>query len=301
MTTQASHPSVSQSELGALVREHAPDRDRLIAFGVVTALIAAFFVGLLVAVLVRPTDGLEQLQSKIMGVLLFGGFVAGFVVWSVYYLRRLRWRIHLFERGLVFVRGKSEDVIPWDRVQYLYEEAVISQAHGVPVDPELTIGGQRDLRLRLVTTEGKQYSVDNMFCDLAPLASAVHEGALASLRSRAAEALRRGEGVPFGPITLSSEGITVTGGRTRWWDILSKPLGQALSTTTLVGGSLAWSEVQSIGIEAAVQGPQAFFQVVIKQRNQDAPWATQRIPDLPNFELFEELVAKLYRPIPPLA
>lgn len=293
MSVQASPSSTPHGELGAFHREHGPDRERLMAFGVVTALIAAFFVGLLIYSLVRPAE----LHVKIIALFFFGGFVVGFIVWSVYYLRRLVWWIRVHERGLIFVRGKSEDVIPWDRVQFLYEESWLSQAHGVPIDHEMTIGGQRDLRLRLVTTDGKRYSVDNMFCDLAALANAIHDGAITSLRSRAAAALRRGDGVPFGPITVSSDGITVIGGRPRWWDVLSKPLGQALNTTTLVGGSLAWSEVHSIRIEAAEQGPQASFQIVIRQRNKDAPWAVQRIPDLPNFELFVELVEQLHRPI----
>lgn len=45
------------------------------------------------------------------------------------------------------------------------------------------------------------------------------------------------------------------------------------------------------------QGPQSFYQIVIRQAGQNSAWAVRRINDLPNFELFTNLVERLHRPI----
>jgi hypothetical protein len=274
--------------LGRLVREHGPDRQRLITFVVVSGLIAAFFLGLIVRQLLQPFAW----HVKVISVLLFGSLGGACVGGVVYFARRFRWRVRLHECGLEFVRGSRVDVVPWDDVQSLYSEVRTATMSGVPFDPV-----EPDLRLRLVTTAGKRYPLDNTFRDLVPLSAAVTEGVLASLRSRADRALRRGEGVPFGPMAIFPDGIAIAGGRRRWWDIISAPLGQALSKTTLVGGRLAWDEVKTIRIEAASQGPQSYFQIVIKKKGKKAPWAVQRVPDIPNFELFVQLVERLHQPI----
>jgi hypothetical protein len=275
-----------EEQLGPLVSEHGPNRDRLLAHAVVAGIIAAFFYGLTVALALRPTE----LHIKVLSILWFGGIAGGFIAAAVYYGRRLWWRVRLHERGLVFVRGAHAEVIPWDDVQELYQETRTAAVYGVPMGPP-------DLRSRLVTTAGKRYGLDPTFLDLAALTAAVTSGVMASLEARAARALRRGEGVSFGPVTLHADGIAVAGGRRRWWDLLSYPLGRALSKTILTGDRLSWPEVKSIKIEAATQGPQSFFQVVIRKKGKKSPWAVQRIPDLPNYDLFVRLVEQLYQPI----
>ncbi len=107
-----------------------------------------------------------------------------------------------------------------------------------------TTGAQPDWRTRIVTLAGKSFSIDNTFKNLERLTNAISDGALASVQSRARAALATGKSVAFGPIQLSSNGITIEGGRRRWWDIRSMPLRQALHETTLIGGNLSWDEVR---------------------------------------------------------
>ena len=284
---------VQHSALGRFVSEHAADRDRLAAMTFVAVLVGGFFLTLLVMVLWRPAP----LHVKVIGLLLFGGFVGLFVGATFYYVRRFWWRVGLYEEGLAFSRSSATEVIRWDDVQYVYQEFRIAEVFGVVLDPQTTVGAQPDWRTRIITATGNAFSIDNTFKDLERLTIAISRGALMSLRTRAASALARGESVPFGPIELSSTGITIQGGGRRWWDILSMPMRQALSETTLIGGSLSWDEVQSVQIEAATQGPQSFYQVVIRRTGQTSPWAVRRINDLPNFDLFTQLVEQLHRPI----
>jgi hypothetical protein len=280
----------AHGRLGHLVREYGPERNRLTAFVVMSGLVAAVFLGVIVRQLLQPFEW----HIKAISVLFFGGLCGACVGGVVHHARRFRWRVRLHECGLVYVRGSRVDVVAWDDVQSLYSETRTATLYGVPVDPP-----EPDLRIRLVTAAKERYPLDNTFHDLTTLTAAVTEGVLTSLRSRADQALRRGEGVPFGPMTIYTDGIAIEGGRRRWRDILSQRLGQALSATTLAGGRLAWDAVKGIRIEAASQGPQSYFQIVIEKKGKKSPWAVQRIPDIPNFELFVSLVERLHQPIRP--
>jgi hypothetical protein len=250
---------------------------------VTVGLLALAPFGFCVAMLLRPAP----LHVKSLGLLWFGGMGGSAVAALLHYARRLGWRVRLHERGLVLIRGGRVDEVPWDAVAQFYETTRLTNLYGTP-------WGEPDRRLRLVTEAGLRCPLDRTFSDLATLADAVSEGVQASLRRRAEGQLGRGEGVRFGALTVSADGITVGTPRARPpWETLALWMSLAAGITVLRRGSIPWPEVESIRVEAEVRGPQAFHRVVIRRRGRRKPQAACPVPEFPNFALFLRVVDAL--------
>src|SRR5262245_11612902 len=272
-------------------QEHRIDRDRLYAVILVFGLISG---GILIAAGYQFFLPLEEGRSLPGRVSLLGGFAfaCSLPVW--YHLLLFRYSIVRRPDGLVFRVGSREDAVSWDDVAELYYSEQFSDLFGTPSETlRREFGGQRNLRLRLVTTAGRTYRVDNTYRGVEPLCRATIAGVLASLRARAEVALRRGDAVAFGPVSLNAEGLTVEGGEREWWHLTVRAVREYLKGIEVHGsGHLAFAEVGSIRAEVVTRGPATYHAVVIRERGRKKPWALLPVPEMPNFDLFAELLAR---------
>jgi hypothetical protein len=183
----------------------------------------------------------------------------------VYLIRKLWWRLYLFENGFVFARG-SNRIVLWEDVQSFYEQQ------------DVVAGIRADRWLRFLFVDGRRLTIDSAYKDFAAFAGAVREGVTRSVLQRAAVVLPRGEAVAFGKLLLSQAG-------------LEKP-----------GDSLSWNEVHSVAIEPRISGHVHAHAVVVYKRGVPAgggkekvEWYAKLIPNFGNVDAFYRLAGQFTR------
>ena len=188
-----------------------------------TLLLMGPALGFLIAALNKPGKGLG------IGAAIFGGLGLLPLIGLGFLIRKLRWRLHLFEKGFVFTRGKNRMVL-WDDVQSFYEQQ------------DVVAGMRADRWLRFLLKDEQQFTIDSSYKDFAAFADAVRDGVTKAVLTQAAKVLPTGEAIAFGKLKLSKSGLEKE------------------------GESLTWAEVHSITIEPRVDGQVHANGVVVYKR-----------------------------------
>ena len=116
-------------------------------------------------------------------------------------IRRLRWRLFLFEKGFVLVQG-GERIVLWTDVKSVCRG-------GTRLEPKLWLTLDDDGRITL----------DSAFQGFSTFSGAAEENVTRLVLQQGAAALSKGEAVSFGKMTLSQEGLENEGKRLGWPDV----------------------------------------------------------------------------------
>lgn len=210
----------------------------------------------LIGALNNPGKGLE------IGVLFFGALGLAPAIGVVYLIRKLWWRLYLFDNGFVFARGRNRIVL-WDEVQSFYDQQ------------DVVSGIRADRWLRFLLQDGRRLTVDSSYKDFSAFAEAARVGMTRTVLARAAKALPKGEEIAFGQLKLSQAGLAKE------------------------GDSISWADVDSIAIEPRVDGNVRAHGVVVYKRGlhsggvkEKVEWYSKLIPRFGNVEAFLRLASQ---------
>lgn len=226
---------------------------------VFTLLLLGPAVWFLIAGLKGPGSGM------MIGALIFGALGIGPAIGVIYLVRKLAWRLYLFDNGFVFAR-KANRVVLWDDVESLMEQQ------------DVVSGIKADRRVRFQLKDGRQLGIDSAYKDFAAFAGAVREAVTRAVPRRAGQELAAGRSFAFGKLLLSQKG-------------LEKP-----------GEALSWAEVHSIGMEPRVDGQVHANAVIIYKRgvqgggiDEKVEWYVRQVPRFGNVDAFLHLAGRFTR------
>jgi hypothetical protein len=147
-------------------------------------------------------------KGNIIGLAIFGGMALLPAIGLFVLIRKLRWRLYLFDNGFVFARGYNR-VVLWDDVKYFYEQQ------------DVVAGIRADRWLRFVLANGQRFTIDSSYKDFVAFNDAVRDGVTQSLLARAAAAFPKGQSIPFGKLAVSQTGLEKDGDVVQWGDVHS--------------------------------------------------------------------------------
>jgi hypothetical protein len=167
-------------------------------------------------------------------------------------IRRLRWRLFLFEKGFVLVQG-GERLVPWTDVKSVFRG-------GTPREP----------KLRLTLEDGRRIMLDSAFQGFSTFSGTVEENVTRLAVEKGVVALSKGDAVLFGKMTLSQEGLENEGKPLGWPDV--DRLG------------IEWRRSGNVVYTALV--------VFKKTSRGNVEWCAKRLDAFPNFKAFLQLAGR---------
>ncbi|MCI0379919.1 MAG: hypothetical protein L0215_20240 [Gemmataceae bacterium] len=186
--------------------------------------------------------------------LAFGGLGIPCVIGVLFLVRRLKWKLYLFDNGFVWDRGKLR-LILWKDVKYLSESK------------HLLGGRAADYQLRFVTNDEARFTIDSSYRDFEQFADAVRVGVTLTVFERAKKAFASGESIPFGKLHMSKEGFEKD------------------------GETLAWKDIARMGVEGTELFAVSIYRRE-KGKTEPTRWYFKDVPDFANFDAFLKLAAK---------
>ena len=217
--------------------------------------IAAFFTlafcgaaaAALVALLVGPPGNGWGIGVGLFVALALLPGIALFVL-----IRRLRWRLFLFEKGCVLVQ-RGERVVLWTDVKSIFR------------------GGTRlEPKLWLTLEDGGRITLDSAFQGFATFSGTAEENVTWLVLEKGMATLSKGEAVSFGKMTLSQEGLENEGKRLAWPDV------ERLS--------IEWRRSGNVVYTALV--------VFKKTSGGKVEWCAKRLDAFPNAQAFLQLAGR---------
>lgn len=141
--------------------------------------------------------------------------------------RTRRKRVLVYPSGLVYQRGKRTLNLPWQEIAAVRTEG--------PWFGLRIFGVGRPLALVLETSTGQRIRLTQEFSDFKSLVAAVKQRVYPRMLKALTQRFNQGEQVPFGPLTLGPEGVSVRGRTIPWAE---------LARAELDGGELTLHPVQ---------------------------------------------------------
>jgi hypothetical protein len=228
--------------LGPLVSEHPAGLEQRVG-----VILCAVFTVLL------PAGAIWAAVSNIQGmgwVALVLAVLTIFPAAGLFILRRrLKWRALLHREGLVLERNGPPEILPWSDVKYCTER---------------NVNGHYSVRLRLM--DQRLIILDANFKGHHALGGAVREAVTRTVLARAAGQMEKGEEVPFGPLTVSRDGLS--NGKER----------------------IGWDEVSELGVVRNFSG--SGYKVEVQKKGATLAWFSRPTIDFPNAEAFLELASR---------
>ena len=238
---------------GALLGEFRTGSAQHVAILILVPVVAAFFLGCWVYAVMKWDTDVASVGFFVCTLILLG--IAGLLLaaWIVAWAAR-RWRLLLFENGLLYCRRTSSRWVGWDDVARYYEIQVIlngvSTGHRLYLHPKL----------------GKKIAVDGIFKNAPAVAARIKER-LVPVLLRAAEAcLASNQGIDFQLLELTPDGLKTP------------------------KDFVAWQDVQSVAVE---DNKGIDYHVMLRVPGQKKPWLSVPVASFPNLEVFLHLIDKL--------
>jgi hypothetical protein len=204
-------------------------------------------VAALVALLTRPPG-----NGWGIGVGLFGALTLLPGIALFFLIRRLRWRLFLFDNGFVLVKG-GERVVLWTDVKSFFR------------------GGTRlEPKLWLTLEDGGRITLDSAFQGFSTFSATAEESVTRLALANGAAALSRGQAVSFGRMTLSQEGLENEGKPLAWPDVDRL--------------AIEWRRSGNVVYTALV--------VFKKTSRGKVEWYARRLDAFPNFKAFVQLAGR---------
>ena len=258
----------------------------------VCAVIAVLCIVGVVWVIIRP--GVSDVGRVFTALVLFTLAVVCLGTAAYFWLRMQR-RIGLRPSGLTYFDGRHSHQIAWGDVQEIHEEISSVKLLGITVDSP-------KLGLVLVTTSGVRCEVDQNIRGFETLGPLVSREVNRELGQRAKSQLAARQGVRFGPLLLSQEGVRIEQPQERpWWEILKERLEGQAPARVAVPGQYAWKDI-AVRVAPAMQGEKlgrhtTYNELQIFTRGREDKVFACPIPIFPNFAVFAQTLNDLKQPL----
>jgi hypothetical protein len=135
-------------------------------------------------------------------ILLFGLYLLWWIFFRTPNFSRTQAarRVYVFEQGFIVAdRPDDPQVYRWDNIDTVFQKIVSRGAYGVETGKEYTY--------TITRRDGQTVKLTDFWQDIATLGSYVNESVSRALLPGAVDALNRGQGVQFGDLTLTANGI----------------------------------------------------------------------------------------------
>ena len=238
----------STYQLGTPVAEHRGgfSRGSLMAINMILALIGVVYV-LLIISLVRHTPAFTlQEVGLVIGVLALIGAVLIWLIGLPARRRRRTWRVCVFSHGFVFMQGGQPDISRWEEIQTIWHQ-VKDRSYGEY--------GREIRHVYIIERfDGHHIVFDDKIKKVEKLGNLLGERMTNAIWPRALADYNAGNVIPFGPLSVSQQGVSNEGELLPW---------------------AAIKEIKFDGIE-----------VKVRQKGKLLNWAKVPVGSIPNASLF---------------
>lgn len=208
-----------EDKLGPAQREHRarPGAQRAVAIAGWTAVALALVAGVFAAgraLFAYQTYGplaVDRWSSP--PAMAAGGFVLVGVLLLLLGRGRRGTIVRQHARGLVIQRGRKGSAVPWDEIREIHTRSV---RYGLGRWP-----WGRQGELILVTRDGRRFHLDQSLSGYDELAETVKRSVYPTLLDAYTRAFNHGQALPFGPLSLTPEGLH-NGRKTLHWQNLAQ-------------------------------------------------------------------------------
>lgn len=258
-STDNTSPFAAVIGLGAFQSEHKPSgtgriANLVIGIGLIVGAPIACAVGVWMGWDAYNSHGLNRvLDSGFLLPLLCGGLILPAGAWTVFTVFR-NWRLNLalYEGGFAYVDRQGLRQVKWTDIDAVWQSITKHYRYGVHV------GTTYNYTIQL--NDKSKITLDNKFSKIEQAGKAITNGSANALFPKYVAALKSGQRVTFGPLSLDPYGL-YSGNK-----------------------SLTWQEIKAVKI---VQGI-----ISIKKEGGWFNWATVSVPQVPNFWVFIDLVSR---------
>ena len=258
----------------------------------VCAVIALLCVAGVVWGFVRPG---ATVTGAVFLTLVLGAVAVACVGVAIYCWVRMQRRITLSPAGLTYFDGRQAHSIAWGDVREICEEVSSVKMLGITVDSP-------KFGLILASKSGVRCEVDQNISGYETLAPLVSREVNRELAQRARGQLAKSQGVQFGPLLVSHEGVRIEQQPDRpWWETLKEKMEGNAPARVAVPGQYAWKDL-AVRIASAMQGEKlgrhtTFNELQIFTRGRDAKVFACPIPNFSNFAVFVQTLEDLKQPL----
>lgn len=240
-------------ETGDLLAEHetGSGQHKLIIIGL-PFLFAVFFGGWIYSL--TKWDGDPTGIGFIVGTVILLGLCGFLLIAWIIAISALRWRLSLFQNGLLHRKASSFRWLPWQEVSMYYERQVIM--NGVPTGHYMY----------LYPRQGKKLLIEQFFKNSTQIAEDIKSCLVPVLVRQAEEELDNNQAIDFRFVKLSKNG---------------------LQTSSEV---ILWQDVETLAIE---DNKGIDYHVVVRNAGKKKPWLDVSVTAFPNLDVFMHLADKM--------
>jgi hypothetical protein len=182
----------------------------------------------------------------IVGILCIAGATYCFSYGEIY----KDWHVYIYKHGFVSTNGKAPQVFRWDQVETIWVRVTRNYYNGIYT------GTTHSYRVR--RWDGVEVVLNDRFTGIAAVGDMVNEQITQCKFPHFVAAYNAGQIIPFGPLSMSRQGIS-----------------NAYSMT------LPWWEIKGVSMQRGY--------IVFNKGGKWAKWSLQRVSALPNALLFVSL------------
>lgn len=238
----------STYQLGVLIAEYRGgfSKGSLTVINLILTLVGLTYA-LLIVSLVRHTPAFTlQEIGVIVGVVALVGAVLIWLIGLPSRRRRRSWRVYVFSHGFVFTRGGQPDIVRWEEIQTIWHQAKSRNY------------GEYGREVRHIYTiecfDGRRVVFDDKIKKVEKLGNLLGEQMTNAIWPRALADYNAGNVIPFGPLSVSQQGVSSGVAR------------------------LPWAAIKEIKFDGE--------EVKIHQKGKLLNWAKVPVGDIPNVSLF---------------
>jgi hypothetical protein len=234
-------------------------------------------------------------MGAVFGTLVLVAVAVVCVGTAVYFWLRMQRRYGLSANGISYFDGRQMHQIAWGDVQEILEEVSSVKMLGITVDsPKLSV--------LLVSKSGVRCEINNEMRGYETLGPLVSREVNREVGQRAKSQLAARQGVRFGPLVMSHEGVRIEQQPDRpWWETMKEKLEGNAPSRVAVPGQYGWRDI-AIRIAQAMQGEKlgrhtTYNELQIFARGREDRVFACPIPQFPNFAIFVETLNDLKQPL----
>jgi hypothetical protein len=257
MQTKPDSPFSSVIGLGPLKSEHTPSaasrRNQLITNGVIIAVGVVLMAAAFVWMTVASSANGSGDGSFSFVILCFGCLAVPIgALGLVNSLRNWQVGAALYENGFAFKDGSGIKQVSWSEIEWVWQNITQHYRRGAYTGTSYNYTIQTKDKRRVVL-DGKLPGIEQ-------LGNEVVRQSTVALFPAYWQALQSGQRLTFGPLAIDNQGL-YSGAK-----------------------SLPWSEIKAIKIQAGM--------ISVKKEGGWLNWASARVPQIPNFFVFYDLVRR---------
>jgi hypothetical protein len=186
--------------------------------------------------------------SSPWGYLVYGLFILLIIVLSLAgKVMRRAWRVYVFSHGFIFTKGEQPTIFHWEEVRAIWRRETVQ-----PNETSYSITH----RYTIDRLDGYRLVLDDKINNVEELGHLLDDRITNVMWPRALAAYNAGEVIPFGPFSVSQQGVSN---------------GKEL---------LPWAAVKGIEIR------RGYVRIHQQEEGKRSSWAKVRIADIPNCSLF---------------